>query len=269
MVTLLINQDTHAIQHQKIVTETIKSMELENNAMLANHANSQKFHHQIDQSVRSEEIQTVDVLRSSHQMDIVFHAHSVKSVTQVDQPVFQLQSVDLTKSWEIEALAMLVLLAHSLKFQILREMAALSQRDQNVNVTRDTHLMDTSVSLATMDRFPTLGKKKSITETAYKLMVKANLKDHKEINCGRVDKCAKPLLRLINAWIPKSMVLQINAISVNHAQHLRMVVFRPSQMHPDSDAFFQLLIDVHVTKSIARTCQDVCHVTMELMKMEI
>jgi len=170
MDTLLINQDTHVIQHQRIVMEMIRSMELEANAMPANSANSQKCHPQIDLSASSEEIQTVDVLRPSHQMDIVFHAHSVKSLTPVELPVFQLQSVDLTKYWVTEALAMLVLLVHSLKFQIPRETAALSQRDLLVNATKDFHLMDTSVSLATMDRYLTLGKKKSTTETAFKLM---------------------------------------------------------------------------------------------------
>jgi hypothetical protein len=65
------------------------------------------------------------------------------------------------------------------------------------------------------------------------------------------------------------MELLINAISVNHAHHLKREVSRQSQMHPDSDVFFQLLISAIVTKSTARTCQDVRVVTMELMKMAI
>jgi hypothetical protein len=193
MDTLLMHQDTHATQHQRTVSEITKSMDLEASAMLANSANSHRFHHQINQSAKSEENQTVDALRSSQQMDIVSHAHSVKSVTPVDPPVFQPQSVDLTKSWEIEALAMLVLLAHSLKFQIPREMAAPSQKDQNVSATKDIHKMDTDVSLATMDKFHILGKKMSTTETAYKLTVSPNLEDPKRVNCGRIDKYAKPL----------------------------------------------------------------------------
>jgi hypothetical protein len=61
--------------------------------------------------------------------------------------------------------------------------------------------------------------------------------------------------------------LQISAINVNHAHHQRMEVFRPSQILLDSDAFFQLLISVLVTKSIARTWQHASLVTMENMKM--
>ena len=72
---------------------------------------------------------------------------------------------------------------------------------------------------------------------------------------------------LTNALLTKFTELQINAISVNHAHHLRMEVFRPSQMLLDSDVFFQLLKDALVTKSIAKICQDVSHVTMEIMKM--
>jgi len=74
---------------------------------------------------------------------------------------------------------------------------------------------------------------------------------------------------LINALKPKSMELLINAISVNHAHHLKREVSRLSQMHLDSDVFFQLLISAIVTKSTARTCQNVRIVTMELMKMAI
>jgi hypothetical protein len=75
-------------------------------------------------------------------------------------------------------------------------MAAPSLRDQNVNATKDIQLTDTSVSLAVMDSYPSPGKKKSTTETAYKRMVRLNLKDHKEINCGKVDKCAKKSMML-------------------------------------------------------------------------
>jgi hypothetical protein len=128
--------------------------------------------------------------------------------------------------------------------------------------------MDTDVSLATTVKFHTLGKRMSITETAYKLMVSLNSEDPKRVNCGRIDKYAKLLKMLTNALLTKFMELQINAISVNHAHHQRMEVFRLSQMLLDSDVFFQLLKGALVTKSIVKICQDVSHVTTEIMKME-